>query len=309
MRTIAVEVADTVDDAHDSRLRVPAISRHPSPAYDFTPCEDRGVRVATSVKDVLGDPVGAYFAGQSFMVWFQPNLAGSFAFGRLVAADFPLVHELITTPVLPAGYDMLCDCSAVEVFDERAFTLIAGVLEQRASELLRDVRRFAVVRPAGLAGASVSGVFYDKLQPHVEAALFAHRAEALGWLGYPANAPERAEIDAVIGTFHDVPPFLRDLRALLVTDIAEATLASAAKLLGKSDRSLQRELARANTSFRAEQTRARVRVAEGLLASGDDKIEAIARQLGFASVPAFTALFGRIAGESPVEFRRRRGRG
>jgi AraC-like DNA-binding protein len=266
----------------------------------------RHVRAATSVDDVLGDPVGAYFAGTSFLVWFQPNLSGAFAFGRLATADYPLVQRLLVTPSLPRGYDLLCDLSAIEVFDERAFELLASFLQMHGAQLLGGIRRFALIRPAGLVGATIVGLFYERVLPHVSAALFADRAEALDWLGYAANASERTEIDDVIGTFHAVPPVLRDLRALLPQRVADATLATSAQALGRSERSLQRELSRANTSFRAELTRARIRAAESLLASSDDKIETIAHQLGFASVPAFTSVFGEVVGESPSEFRRHR---
>jgi AraC-like DNA-binding protein len=266
----------------------------------------RHVRAATSVDDVLADPVGAYFAGASFLVWFQPDLAGAFAFGRLAPSDYPLVQRLLVTPSLPRGYDLLCDTSAIEVFDERAFELLATILQLKGAELLGGIRRLALIRPAGLVGATIAGLFYERVLPHVDAALFADRAEALDWLGYAPNARTRTEIDDVIHAFYAVPQVLRDLRALLVQHVADATLASAAQALGRSERSLQRELARANTSFRAELTRARIRVAESLLASSDDKVETIAHQLGFASLPAFTTLFGEVVGESPGEFRKRR---
>ena len=75
-----------------------------------------------------------------------------------------------------------------------------------------------------------------------------------------------------------------------------------------SERTLQRELSRANTSFRAELMRVRVMVAENLLTSTDDKVETIARSLGYASVPAFTTSFSKVYGETPIELRRRRAR-
>lgn len=254
---------------------------------------------------VLADPIGSYFAARSFAVWFQPRLAGAFVFGELHPADEPALATLLVSPVLEPGYDLLCDCGTVEKFDERGFALLSAFLDSR-SDLLRLLRRFAFVRPAGLAGAGFAGLFYERVQPILEAGLFADRSEALDWLGYDRRATERAEIEELVATVYAVPVVVRRLREFMVAKMAATTLGEAASALAMSERSLQRELAAAATSFRDETTRVRVRLAESLLATSDEKIESIARRLGFASVPAFTTMFGRAVGESPHEFRERR---
>jgi AraC-like DNA-binding protein len=266
---------------------------------------DAVVRAAGSVRDLLEDPIGSYLAGESFVVWFQPRLAGAFGFGRVKSADLPALRELLLSPVLDRGYDMLCDLGAVEVFDDSAFELLDTALQQGA-DLLARIRRLTLVRPDGLVGAGLAGLFYDRVKPITEAGLFADRVEALTWLGYAAYARERIEIDDLIAGVHTVPLIVRRVRELLMRDIAGATLEGVSHALGRSGRSLQRQLLEARTSFRDELTRARVRIAESLLVASDDKIEALATQLGFASVSAFTTLFGRVVGETPDEFRRHR---
>lgn len=260
---------------------------------------------APSVDTILADPIGHYFAGRSFVVWFQPRLAGAMAFDRLHSCDEPQLARLLSQPVLERGYDLICDFSGVELFDQRAFELLDVFLDLQPS-LLADLARFAFVRPPGLAGSGLAGLFHEKVQPVVEARLFASRAEALDWLGYPAGRLERQQIDDLETTFRAETPALRRLRAHLLENAAASTLHTAAVALGTSDRSLQRELAAANTSFRTELCRARLRIAESLLVTTDDKIETIAHYIGFASASAFTTVFTRILGETPQEFRRRR---
>lgn len=68
----------------------------------------------------------------------------------------------------------------------------------------------------------------------------------------------------------------------------------------------QRHLADTKTSFRDELAAVRIQVAKQRLVETDDKIEVIANDLGFRSVPAFTTMFGRLIGESPQAFRDRR---
>jgi len=267
------------------------------------------VRGATSVQDILANPVGAYLAGDSFLVWFHARLAGGFAFGRLAHVDHPLLGQLLGRDAIPPGYDMLVDTSTVEVFDDRSFGFLTGFLEMHGREVLARIRRFALVKPAGLAGAGVTGLFYEQIRALSDAKLFDDRREGLDWLGYAPDAAERTDIDEIINVTFGVSPLVRSLREWLGREIAHATLAGAARALATSERSLQRELARAKTSFRAELVQARVRVAENLLTTTDDKVETIARHLGFASVPAFTTLFHKVYGETPVELRRKRARG
>ena len=262
------------------------------------------LRGAASVHDVLADPIGRYFAGESFLVWFHHKLAGAFVFGQLHPNDYVHVQQLLVTRVLECPYDLLLDLAAVEVFDERAFALLEGFLATNA-RLLAGLRRLALVRPRGLAGSAIVGLFYDRVSSRVDAAIFTDRAEAMSWLGHDPAAPERTDVDEVIAKFHHVSPLLRRLRGWLVREVADATLASAARWLGTSERSLQRQLTESNTTFRDELAHARIRAAEALLGS-DDKIDTIARRLGYGSGSSFTTLFSRVVGESPEEFRRRR---
>jgi len=77
--------------------------------------------------------------------------------------------------------------------------------------------------------------------------------------------------------------------------------------LGLSSRSLDRELARRGTSFRAEVDSVRRELAERRLAARDTTLCRIARELGYSDPANFTRAFRRWTGEGPLVYRRRHG--
>jgi AraC-like DNA-binding protein len=265
------------------------------------------MKPARDIADFLRRPLGRYVAGRGFVVWVEtPSRAGSAYFGRLDPADVaPLqaFFELDQHPRLRPPIDLIFDGSALAAFDTATFALFSEYVAQRWSALLGRVGRLAVVRPPGLAGATVSGLFYE-LCKGAPAALFTDRREGLRWTGVPARSARR--LVAVLESLDGGSPDVRRLRSHLAAHLTAADLESVARSLGQSSRSLQRALRAAGTSFRQEVDRARVRAAEALLVDTDDKIDAIARAVGFASRAAFFELFKRHAGEAPGEFRTRR---
>jgi AraC-like DNA-binding protein len=265
------------------------------------------VRPAHSVEDFLADPVGRCVAGRAYVA-FMPSaaLVGASHFGAFEDTDLPALRALFPLPAhsaLVVPYDVLHDLSGVDVLDRRAFELVAQFLAQWMPQLVGRVRRLAVVRPAGFAGAAFTGLFHD-FSAKFEAQLFGDRDAALAWLG--VTDATRGELAAVLAPFEGVSPLLRRLRELLAGDPRDMTVERASSALGQSARSLQRHLGEQHTSFRDELARARVHAAKARLVETDDKIEVIARELGFRSVAAFTTMFGRELGEPPQAYRQRR---
>lgn len=99
-------------------------------------------------------------------------------------------------------------------------------------------------------------------------------------------------------------PLAHRLRELLAASVL-TTLAEAVKQLGVSERSLQRHLQAAGTSFSNEVQAARIAIAKRLLVETDRKLIAIAIEVGCASLQSFSAMFRRVTGEAPSEFRAR----
>lgn len=260
-----------------------------------------------SVAELLAAPIGRYYAGRTFVAWVvSPAVVGACHFGAFEPADEAAATELADLPLHPAlvpPLDLLHDLGGVDVLDRLAFERFVRLLAPRMPAIVKRSRRIAMVRPAGLAGAAFTGLFHEWSVPHVTASLFEDRGEALDWLA--VTAEQRAELAEVIAPF-EVGPLLRAIRAAIAADLTGATLERVAAAMGHSARSLQRHLADAGATFRDELGRARVVAAKARLADSDDKIETIARELGFGSLAAFTTMFSRATGEPPQQYRKGR---
>lgn len=201
---------------------------------------------------------------------------------------------------LIAPFDILHDLSDVDAVNPSVFGFAEAFIKQYIGVLAQRTRRVAVVRPDGLAGAALTGMFHDWVAGRLDAKLVATRREAYAFLG--VSADDRAELDELHASFIQ-PEAMRRLQTALADDLQRATLERIAMAVGVSTRSLQRRIAECGTTFSGELAKARVRAAEALLARPDVKIEVIAREVGFRSAPAFTAAFRRITGTSPSTYR------
>ena len=263
------------------------------------------MRLAPSVDDFLSSPVGAHVRGRAFDAWMPTTrLVGASHFGPFDPADLPALTALfglVVHPALEPPYDAVHDLVGIDFFDRPAFDLHAAFLAEWMPKLEGRVRRHAVVRPKGLPGAAFTGLFHD-YAAKLEGRIFDTREAAFDWLEIARDV--RSELAAIAGAFEDAAPTLRRLRDLLAADPG-LDVERAAKALGHGARSLQRHLSDEGTSFRDEVAAARIRAAKRRLVETDDKIEVIARDLGFRTAASFTTMFGRSVGEPPAAFRER----
>jgi AraC-like DNA-binding protein len=237
----------------------------------------------------------------------SPTLAGSAYFGRPDEREFPTFERLwrlADHAHIAKGFDVVIDASGVETIDMPAFSLVARYLGDAAA-FVPKLGRAAIVRPSGMVGAILGGLFADAVQSKFRSALFADSAEAFAWLGRPDSAEVRACVDAVLAEVRGTSDVIRRLREYLAAK-PRASLPAASRALGLSERSLSRRLGELGTTFRAEVQRARLRTAEAMLIGSDDKLEVIARKIGFASRAHFSDFFRRTTGETPSDFRARR---
>jgi AraC-like DNA-binding protein len=252
------------------------------------------MRAARSIAEFLADPVGRHVTGRVFVAWvLTPKLAGASYFGRIELADHePLleVFDLYKHPALAPPVRALLDGSGVETFDVRAYELLARYAG-KWPDIAPRVDKVAIVRPRGMANAVSAGLFHE-LSPAPDGALFASRADAFAWLG-----ADGSEVEAAVRAAN-APPLLRELRRYLGENLQDASLESAARALASSPRSVQRALADAGTTFRAELDRERIAKALELLDT-DAKIETIAAAVGCKSTSVFYELFRRHTGETP----------
>jgi AraC-like DNA-binding protein len=257
-----------------------------------------------TVEELATAPVGRYVAGVSFahfcashrlwgvILWGQPTIDDARELGR------SLVLEL-APPAQP--HVSIIDGTRLAGTDPLAFRAADAYLRHHAAKLAAYVERVALVRPAGLEGAVMAGAFDVVARPYpVE--VFADAGAACAWLGMAGQQGIIDRIHAeVTGTPHDVGR----LRAVLEAKLDGITIERAARTLGISERSLQRKLADAGTTFKAELAGARVRVAQRLLRETDTPLTEIAFEVGSPSLQSFSALFRRHAGETPSTYRAR----
>jgi AraC-like DNA-binding protein len=170
------------------------------------------------------------------------------------------------------------------------------------------VRRLALVRPSGLGGAIVAGA-YEVLPRPYPVAVFGDARAALEWLepdalGAGAPADLAADLAGLYESASGTPQYLRALRVLLDRNLGGIAVGDAATELGMSERTLQRKLGEAGTTFQDEMAAARVRTAERMLLETDTPLTAIALDVGCASLQHFSALFRKRTGQSPSAWRR-----
>jgi AraC-like DNA-binding protein len=167
----------------------------------------------------------------------------------------------------------------------------------------------ALVRPSGLSGAMVAGIYQVVPRPY-PVQLFDEMSAAVAWLGAhdPLGATSAEIVEMVTALYEEAvhaTPIVARLRTLLEATPSGVDLEAAAKALGTSERSLQRRLREAETGFSTELGAARVRVAQRLLLSGDAPLTDIALEVGCASLQHFGVLFRKVTGESPSAWRER----
>jgi AraC-like DNA-binding protein len=267
--------------------------------------------VETERLEFLREPVGRYVRGPSFLVWCSsPTLCGALYWGTQNEADVRALRELYEIdrhPRMERPLDVLTDGRHVSGLDPLAFGLLEDYLRRRVGQFARSIRRHAIVRPGGQGPGGYVGASMEGLYPMVgvkhESRVFVGVAEALTWLGAGALGPTLTQL-----TTGAVPGIVARLRALLAREPQGVSRERAARMLGVSQRSLQRALRAAGSTVRDELARARVERACALLETEDEKLDAVAERAGFGSRSRMFAAFHRVLGESPAVFRSRRRR-
>lgn len=267
-----------------------------------------------ATREQLGqDPVGRYVPGACWVHFCaSPTLWGFIAWGRPSRQDAVelgrcLVLEL-DPPAVP--HASIVDVSRLTGTDTEAFAALDLYLRSFEAKLRRQVLRLALVRPSGLHGAVVAGAF-DVLPKPYPVEVFDSTAAALAWLdqdapsGDPRPSSWLATLSELHATVSSLPPVVAALQALLDERVRSTSIQDAAARLGMSERTLQRRLADADTTFQNELRAARVRVAQRLMLESDEPLTAIAYDVGCASPQHFSALFRQVTGQSPRAWRKK----
>ena len=262
------------------------------------------MRPASSVEDFVRAPVGAYLQTERAVFWCSaPDFIGFAAWGNPSPEDVELGGQLWDQIMvqLSRPVDVVIDVRRVGAIMQPTF----AKLHEAAGARMPGpgvVRRQLVLNPPGLTGAVVAG-FYSLVRAQYEWKCTGDDVTGFAWLERHDAESVRAMIDSLAARGEgDLVP---RLRALLVRDLAAASVPAAARALGVSPRSLQRHLAAAGTSFRRELRRARIEAARELLAGTRATVESVARSVGCESPSSFIRMFRSITGETPATFRAR----
>ena len=264
----------------------------------------------SSVEQLARDPAGRYVAGDSFVHFCaDPGLWGVILWGRPDAAQ---AYELGRSLVLELGrpHVAIFDASRLVGSDPGAFQAAERYLMTFSESLASAVIRLALVRPEGINGAVIAGAF-DVLPRPFPVRVCDDAGAAFEWLA-EAREPDgwwpddgAGFLDALHREVTRIPRTVPGLRDFLDANLIEVRLDGAARALGVSTRTLQRQLGEAGTSFTAEVSAARIRAARRLLIESEASLTEIAMEIGCKTLQQFSALFRREVGESPSAFRAR----
>jgi AraC-like DNA-binding protein len=276
------------------------------PPLSATSPGSAGLRRADDPAAFLADPIGNSIAGRTFVIWSQTRerigAAHQGGYDPGDASTILSVFPIFAHPQLAPRYDILHDLADITSFEPEGFHFFDAFMREWIDYLALRVRRVCVIAPSGLPGAAFTGMFHTWLAPRLDARLCESRAEAYRWLGMSAAEADEIDVqrEALAG-----PTTLRRVREAIARQLGTPSLCTIAKQLGLGVRTLQRELAALGTSFRDEVLQVRIATAKSHLLACNDKIECIARAVGFASTAAFSASFHKVVGLAPTAFRAR----
>jgi AraC-like DNA-binding protein len=267
------------------------------------------------IEDFVSAPLGRCVLGPTYLVWCAtPDLHGAIIWGTL---DEPVLRELVALsrydshPALALKRRVLVDCHAVAHVDADSMIQFASLVRDRVALWANTIERHAVIVPAGLPGILIGGALPSVGASHpMRCTLDAE--SALAYVDHSAARAAHQAATRIADARRGHALLISRLHAHLGRDPGSSTLESTAAALGMSERTLQRELARLDTSFSDELRRVRISVAESLLIHSDLKIDAIALKVGFGSASRMSAtlrrelnvtasaLRARVRGERPV---------
>jgi AraC-like DNA-binding protein len=279
------------------------------------------LRLLHDAEQVTGDPLVGLHAGErtqptgpiAYLILSSPQLEDGIRrahrFGRLILNTLQIRHQPHDDTV-----------SIIGEIDDRALAEAHHAVEYFLMLHLRSVQRAAggALHPraihvrhadrgqrAAVEQAFGCPVHFD--QQEIRVVYGARDLQAPSQLSNPCIAEQIEKFAAALEARVLPLPTFREqcavhVRAILTAGL-RADLASVARRLGVSGRSLRRGLESESTSFSAVRDGVLREVAEALLSSPTLKVEAVALSVGFADGAAFSKAFKRWAGCSPTEYR------
>jgi AraC-like DNA-binding protein len=200
------------------------------------------------------------------------------------------------------GHASFVDARGIEAIDVLAFGKLLSYLLTRRHAWGPNVGRQAVLHPAGFVGTVVAGALHVARPPYPFQCFAGDGADAFEWCGVPELHPEVEALRASVVVSSEIT---RRVQAVL-DQHGLAGAAEVARALGLSQRTLQRRLGEAGTTFREERDRYLSREIERLLDGTDLDLDAIAAAVGLSSASHLVAHFRATHGVTPGTWRAER---
>jgi AraC-like DNA-binding protein len=244
------------------------------------------LRIAGDVGEFMHAPVGAGVRVETNFIWCaSPSLGGSVGWGSPTGEQVQRVMQVVGAifhPTVGPRIDVILDGYRLVQVNPAAAMAILDWTRQNLDALKQRIRRQVGVPPPSPGGVMLAGIL-PILGESYRFQIVATPEEAYRVLLGDQGDALREEIAAHVDCFSCTPPLAGELRNLLRAHKGNLTLEQAARLLGRSPRSLQRELEAVATSFRDEQGKARLTAVAELLATQDDKLSALAAHIGLSA--------------------------
>lgn len=260
---------------------------------------------AASPRDFAGPLGRRVFVGRSFCFFQDGDRAlGTIMWGRPLEADVEAMIPYFEIGVDDRfrGHASFVDARSVEAVDVLAFTKLLAYLAARRSAWGPNVGRQVILHPGGLVGALVSGALHVVRPPYPFGCFDGDGAEAFAWAGV---SDLHADVEALRTPLVSRPEIIRRVHGELVAR-GTRSAGEMARALGMSQRTLQRRLGEAGTTFRRERDVYLSTEIERLLAGTELDLDAIAATVGFSSASHLVAHFRATHGTTPGEWRQAR---
>jgi AraC-like DNA-binding protein len=254
----------------------------------------------------LQSPSEKYFVANKFVAWHPvPELCGSSSWDCHGRDDIQMLCRVMDAFTRPGRgkHRSLIDASQCTSTSPITFEDILRYWAEKRLRLDAAVSSMAVVRPPGFSGAILTGLC-SMIRSSYPLRVFDDVRAALDWLGFDPSSELAADLCA-LGR-NDRSPLVTRARALLVEASGTLSLAETARRLGMSERTFQRRLTEAGSSFQVEQHTAKLTRAQSLMVTTRLNLTAIALELRFASLQHFSAWFRSAVGQPPSAWLRDR---
>lgn len=261
--------------------------------------------VQRTAKSFERSPYGAYVAGEAWLYFaLAPQLFGLSFWGSPSPADMASLVALLTRELRRPPHAALLDATALLEVRPESFARLVDYFAQHERTLARVVTETAVVLPGGMHRATIAGFFAVARRPF-PVTWWNTVDEALERLGADDVTVASTAVNAATAARRSARDVVARSAEILGTLGVHASPTRLAESLGIPARSLQRQLAAANTSYTTLVQGVRIEHGKALLESSDDAIGAIASEAGFATSQHFSTVFRRIHGCTPTAYRKR----